>query len=1194
MPKKSFINISLTKNMMTRILPFLFLFFIQVFVFAQPSNDECATLFNLGEAPICPILDTFSNVMATASVISTTTNGNIPSCFNGSAPDADVWFSFDLPADGSLVNVQIELDAVDGPNGGIVQPQMAIYRGDCAIDGLEELDCVAALAGENSLEIVLLGLTPDFTYYLRIEDWSASASPNWGDFALCIKEPDVEFNMGDTDLVSFCSGTLYDSGGPDAAYSNGENNSFTICPADPYSCINLNLVSATIENNFDNLTFYAGNSTAAPVFLNITGGSGATSFGLDSDCITIGFTSDGSVTQDGFELTWECTTDACDNSFITCANPEIIPSLPFDMDDLTTCGTFNSQAFGPCPFGLDLLGGEDYIFTYDSPGDECITVELAGVGASTGISIYDACPEEAFNCIGTASSLANDTATIESAYLELAGTYYFVVDNAIACTDFDIFIDTTVCPVALPPATNCDDALSINGCGNIPSVIQVGQQMTDEPECFIPGVNDGSWGGIGQGHFTWFTFQAQADGDFGFLASPGNIFEASDIDINVWGPIADEADICDFMKNNQPVRSTWAGTQTTTGLTAENPFTGAAVTDPQEGAVGDGFVSTLPVVEGQWYLVLINDFGGSIQGGGISMDFSSSSAGALDPNAENLAISQDVAACPGSPFILEASGGSLYNWFPTAGLSCTDCPDPTVIVNGPMTYQVEITGACFVDTLSVDVAFLLIDAGPDILLCEGESLVLGAQSNLVDVSWEWAGFAGSLSCTDCANPILNSTGFPAGDYEFIAIASTTDCSDTDTIVVTVLPVSSPSYDIAENTILCEGENIDLGGSAIMDLNYSWTSSNGSLTSDESNPNVSPTETTTYYLEVTNTQCPNPAIDSVTISTVESPVIPILNDETICSGEEVLVLNIITSPDILYQWNPIVGVGDPSSANNVFTPTETTTYTLTALRGACEVEESFTVTVNPIPFITLEEVTICEGMETTLTATANVPGTFIWQPSGTVGETFETGPLNQTTEYTISFVDDNNCPAIDEIVTVTVEDGVEVTNLIADPDGAIAQGNTTTLTVETNPTDNIIYEWSTGGMSNTEVVTPIDLDGEIYYVTVTDQFGCFDSDSISIAVTGPNYQIPNVFTPDGDRLNDKFEVILNGDNIKVIEFKVFNRWGQKVHDGSGLVDHGWDGNIDGEPAPSDVYVYLIVLEFPDGEVVSESKDVTLIR
>mgnify|MGYP000132413720 CR=1 FL=1 len=73
---------------------------------------------------------------------------NIPACFNGSTPNSDVWFSFTVPADGSVVDFQIDLSGVDGPNGSITQPQMAVYRGDCMLDGLDELLCVTSLAGE--------------------------------------------------------------------------------------------------------------------------------------------------------------------------------------------------------------------------------------------------------------------------------------------------------------------------------------------------------------------------------------------------------------------------------------------------------------------------------------------------------------------------------------------------------------------------------------------------------------------------------------------------------------------------------------------------------------------------------------------------------------------------------------------------------------------------------------------------------------------------------------------------------------------------------------------------------------------------------------------------------------------------------------------------------------------------------------
>ena len=165
----------------------LFLLSISISSYSQPPNDECASLIDFGEGPICPIIDTFNNVNASGSLIFSDMSLNIPACFNGSTPNSDIWFSFTVPADGSVVDFQIDLSGVDGPNGSITQPQMAVYRGDCMLDGLDELLCVTSLAGEVNLTLDLPGLTPGITYYLRIEDWSATAAPNWGDFELCNK-----------------------------------------------------------------------------------------------------------------------------------------------------------------------------------------------------------------------------------------------------------------------------------------------------------------------------------------------------------------------------------------------------------------------------------------------------------------------------------------------------------------------------------------------------------------------------------------------------------------------------------------------------------------------------------------------------------------------------------------------------------------------------------------------------------------------------------------------------------------------------------------------------------------------------------------------------------------------------------------------------------------------------------------------
>ena len=191
--------------------------------------------------------------------------------------------------------------------------------------------------------------------------------------------------------------------------------------------------------------------------------------------------------------------------------------------------------------------------------------------------------------------------------------------------------------------------------------------------------------------------------------------------------------------------------------------------------------------------------------------------------------------------------------------------------------------------------------------------------------------------------------------------------------------------------------------------------------------------------------------------------------------------------------------------------------------------------------------------------------------------------------------DNGCASPDQTVTVNVEEGVEIISLTADPSGIIPQGNSVTLTVETNFTDNLIYDWSTGASTTTNSVSveTTEIPLEIYSVVVTDTYGCTDEASIEIEVTGPEYEIPNIFTPNGDGVNDSFGPVINGTNVQVIDFRIYNRWGEKVFENDGATIT-WDGNFKNEPAVSDVYAFIMTLELPDGERVQESGDVTLVR
>ena len=94
-----------------------------------------------------------------------------------------------------------------------------------------------------------------------------------------------------------------------------------------------------------------------------------------------------------------------------------------------------------------------------------------------------------------------------------------------------------------------------------------------------------------------------------------------------------------------------------------------------------------------------------------------------------------------------------------------------------------------------------------------------------------------------------------------------------------------------------------------------------------------------------------------------------------------------------------------------------------------------------------------------------------------------------------------------------------------------------------------------------------------------------------------YYAPSAFTPNGDGHNDRFMPI--GYNVsKLAYLKIYDRWGKVAYlEESILVNgiNGWDGNINGQPAPEGVYVFETQLIYIDNSP-SEIKrgTVSLIR
>ena len=116
---------------------------------------------------------------------------------------------------------------------------------------------------------------------------------------------------------------------------------------------------------------------------------------------------------------------------------------------------------------------------------------------------------------------------------------------------------------------------------------------------------------------------------------------------------------------------------------------------------------------------------------------------------------------------------------------------------------------------------------------------------------------------------------------------------------------------------------------------------------------------------------------------------------------------------------------------------------------------------------------------------------------------------------------------------------------------------------------------------------------MYTVTGIGVNGCRNIDSVKISIDyRGNLFVPTAFTPNADGKNDEFKVV-NLTFQKVLEFRVFNRWGQEIFNTTDP-KKGWDGKWKGVDQDMAAYNYIIRVAYPDGYVETYKGDVTLIR
>jgi gliding motility-associated-like protein len=121
----------------------------------------------------------------------------------------------------------------------------------------------------------------------------------------------------------------------------------------------------------------------------------------------------------------------------------------------------------------------------------------------------------------------------------------------------------------------------------------------------------------------------------------------------------------------------------------------------------------------------------------------------------------------------------------------------------------------------------------------------------------------------------------------------------------------------------------------------------------------------------------------------------------------------------------------------------------------------------------------------------------------------------------------------------------------------------------------------------------------YHVTVIDTNGCESTQRILVKVETPKVWVPNVFSPNGDNINDLIWIHGSKEEVTQINiFQIFDRWGNRVFENTLFQPNdqskGWDGMYQQQKCNPGVYVYWAEVELIDGQKWIIRGDLTLIR
>lgn len=558
-----------------------------------------------------------------------------------------------------------------------------------------------------------------------------------------------------------------------------------------------------------------------------------------------------------------------------------------------------------------------------------------------------------------------------------------------------------------------------------------------------------------------------------------------------------------------------------------------------------------------------------------------------------------------------------YNWSTIGGNIKSGQNSLFPVADQPGIYQLSaqsLQNGCIglaSDTVVQHIETPLADAGQAFTLnCIMPSATLNgaASAGIGNLSYAWGSPDGQISAgANSATPLI----FVGGQYILTVTDAFNGCTATANVEIPedkqdpVLVIAPPP------ALTCALDTVDLQAAVTQvgaDYSIEWTTTTGHFASAVTSLSPSVDATGIYFLAITNNENGCKANVFATVgSDFAAPDANAGLPQVLQCKQPVATLNgsSNTAAPLTFSWSTNNGHFTGGATSQIAQADSAGSYSLlvTNTLNGCTATDLVLVTEIPGPYfaaVLMQPDCLDPKGDIAFDSLGGGAPPFNYSING--GATAQSSASFSTLSpgaYTLVMSDQYGCTASEDVVLdepdfplITMPEYIQ-----------IELGSGMELIPGTNPPFYKIQQWAWSpaeGLSCTDCRSPevTTLVTRTYNLVITDLSGCTATADIQVRVDPTRFVFaPNIFSPDGDGLNDFFTIFARN-ALDVEGFQIFDRWGSLVwKQGVSPLNNeaeGWDGRVNGADPNPGVYIWTARIRFKDGQTETYSGDVTVVK